>query len=175
MTNTELTDSESDTEINEDVSEYKRSSGATYNDDGGELSSETLSRLASLNNDHHKTGFTLDDSAATTLVEAAMDKDEAKDRHVRFHDHVAESAALVQRMLSMKNGQHHKQDPLGTMMQNRHDSRREEEEIQLDSPHRNNMGGGSVLASLMKLEAKRQDSQIKKKKKKRNSKVCLMV
>ncbi|KAI8991885.1 hypothetical protein BDF20DRAFT_812672 [Mycotypha africana] len=50
------------------------------------------------------TEFGLDDSAANTLVEAALDKDEAKDRHVRFQDHVMESAALVQRMLSVKMG-----------------------------------------------------------------------
>jgi hypothetical protein len=168
-------ESESGTEVNEDASEHKRSSRAAYDENDGHSSPKALSQLASLNNDHHKTGFALDDSAASTLVEAAMDKEEAKDRHVRFHDHVAESAALVQRMLSVKSGQHH--DPLGAMMQNRHDNRHEEEEeeIELDSPH-SNTGGGSVLASLMKLEAKRQDSQIKKKKKtKRNSKVQLLT
>lgn len=134
-------------------------------------SMRTLSKLPSLNNDHHKTSFPLDDSAANTLVEAALDKDEAKDRHVRFQDHVTESAALVQRMLGVKMGHHHTPDPLGTMMQNRHNQHQHqhEEEVELQSPHQG-MGGGSVLASLMKLEAKRHDGQ-KKKKHRKNKKV----
>lgn len=166
MPNTD-TESESDTEINDDVPENKRSSGTIYNDN--ENSSKTLSQW----NDQHSIGFPLEDPAVTKLAEETMDKDEAKDRHVRFHDHVAESAALVQRMLSLKSGQHSNQeDPLGTMMQNRYDSHRDEEGIELCSPH-SDMGGGSVLASLMRLEAKRQDPSQMKRKKKRNSKVLL--
>ncbi|KAL7315890.1 pheromone-regulated protein prm10 [Mucor circinelloides] len=134
--------------------------------DDSNSTSRTMSKLAPLNNDHHEAGFGLGDSAANTLVEAALDKDEAKDRHVRFHDHVAESAALVQRMLSVKMGHHHTPDPLGTMMQNRHDQHQLEEEFELQSPHSTAVGGGSVLASLMKLEAKRQDSTTKKKRRK---------
>lgn len=144
------TNSESDTEVNENL-------GDIFDDEG---SIKTLSQLPSLNNDHHKNEIQLDDPAAATLVEAALDKDEAKDRHVRFQEHVAESAALVQRMLSVKRGHHHNPDALGTAMQSRYDSRPEEEmELQPSQPA---LGGGSVLASLMKLEASRHDGEVKK-------------
>ncbi|CAO3654185.1 unnamed protein product [Mucor fragilis] len=157
------TESESDTI---DMGHHHRKADSPSFDDSNSTN-RTMSQLPSLNNDHHKAGFPLDDSAANTLVEAALDKDEAKDRHVRFHDHVAESAALVQRMLSVKMGHHHTPDPLGTMMQNRHNQQQQqEEEVELQSPHQAAVGGGSVLASLMKLEAKRQDSTTKKKRRK---------
>lgn len=158
------TESESDT-INIGHHHHHHHQGSPSFDDSNSTS-RTMSKLTPLNNDHHEAGFGLGDSAANTLVEAALDKDEAKDRHVRFHDHVAESAALVQRMLSVKMGHHHTPDPLGTMMQNRHDQHQLEEEVELQSPHSTAVGGGSVLASLMKLEAKRQDSTTKKKRRK---------
>ena len=155
------TDSESDTV---DIDQRRRD--ISFDDFN---STRTLSKLPSLNNDHHKADLPLNDSAANTLAEAALDKDEAKDRHVRFQDHVTESAALVQRMLSVKMGHHHTPDPLGTMMQNRHNQNQHqhqhEEEVELQSPHQS-MGSGSVLASLMKLEAKRHDGEKKKKRRK---------
>lgn len=40
--------------------------------------------------------------SADTLVEAALDHADAQDRHVRFQDHVLESAALVERMLNRR-------------------------------------------------------------------------
>lgn len=150
---TASTDTGSDTEVNENFGDH-------FNDGD---SVKTLSRLPSLTNDHHKTEIPLDDSAANTLVEAALDKEEAKDRHVTFQNHVAESAALVQRMLSVKMGHHHSPDALGTMMQNRHDNRAAEE-VELQSPQ-HAVGGGSVLASLMKLEASRHNGETKKSKK----------
>jgi hypothetical protein len=42
--------------------------------------------------------------SADTLVEAAMVQAQAKDRHVKFQDHVAASAALVQQMLGKSSG-----------------------------------------------------------------------
>lgn len=42
--------------------------------------------------------------SADTLVEAAMVQAQAKDRHVKFQDHVAASAALVQQMLGKTSG-----------------------------------------------------------------------
>lgn len=131
----------------------------SYDGDGG-----SCSEVPSLNNDHHKTEIPLDSSAATTLVEAALDKEEAKYRHIRFQDHVAESAALVQRMLSVKMGHRQTPDPLQTAMLNRRGSRNSDEEISLHQTH-SNLGGGSVLASLMRLEAARVDGEKKKKKK----------
>lgn len=155
------TDSESDTEVNVDAAIQR--GRETFYDDTQSFSS--ASRLPSLNNDQHKTGFALDDSAAATLVEAALDKEEAKDRHVRFQDHVAESAALVQRMLSVKMGHHHREpDPLAVAIQSRHDSRNEEE-FELESPSPIVGGSGSVLASLMRLEASRHDGEAKNNKK----------
>jgi hypothetical protein len=162
-------DSESGTEVNIGAADPRGETRETlYDDDGRSFTS--LSKLASLNNDHHKTGFELDDSAAATLVEAALDKDEAQDRHVRFQDHVAESAVLVQRMLSVKMGRHHREpDPLSTAIQNRRDSRNNKEEFELESLHSmgggGGGGGGSVLASLMKLEASRHEGEVKKSKK----------
>lgn len=44
------------------------------------------------------------EDSAGTLVEAALEQSEAKDRHVRFQDHVVESAALVERMLRTRRG-----------------------------------------------------------------------
>lgn len=155
------TDSETDTEVNVDAAIQR--GRETFYDDTQSFSS--ASRLPSLNNDQHKTGFALDDSAAATLVEAALDKEEAKDRHVRFQDHVAESAALVQRMLSVKMAHHHREpDPLAVAIQSRHDSRNEEE-FELESPSPILGGGGSVLASLMRLEASRHDGEAKNNKK----------
>lgn len=155
------TDSETDTEVNVDAAIQR--GRETFYDDTQSFSS--ASRLPSLNNDQHKTGFALDDSAAATLVEAALDKEEAKDRHVRFQDHVAESAALVQRMLSVKMGHHHREpDPLAVAIQSRHESRNEEE-FELESPSPILGGGGSVLASLMRLEASRHDGEAKNNKK----------
>ncbi|KAI7900034.1 uncharacterized protein BX663DRAFT_519394 [Cokeromyces recurvatus] len=127
----------------------------------------SLSKLGSLTNDHHKTDYMLNDSAVNTLAEAALDKEEAKDRHVTFQDHVVESAALVQRMLSVRMGQHHRiEDPIGTMMAARHNRRKlDEEAVELQSPQAV-VGGGSVLASLMKLEAQSHVDVPRKKKKK---------
>ncbi|KAG0172399.1 hypothetical protein DFQ30_010535 [Apophysomyces sp. BC1015] len=72
-----------------------------------------------------------------TLVEAALDRVDAKDRHVRFQAHVAESAALVQRMLSTRMGEENG------------GRRATESTIEIQPP------SGSVLASLMKLEQQR--------------------
>ncbi|KAI8887637.1 DUF1212-domain-containing protein [Backusella circina FSU 941] len=119
-----------------------------------------------------------------------MDKAEAQDRHVRFHNHVAESAALVQRMLSVKSGHsehfHRRrrhpdpQDDGGFHpfhMANSHDKVvHHEEDIELDNTAASpiaatDMGSGSVLASLMKLEAvnRRGGNTLKKKKRHSNS------
>lgn len=155
-------ESESDTEVNDDT-KYPISKAISFDDMAS--SSEAGSQLPSLNNDHHKPEFIPDDSAANSLVEAALDKDEAKDRHVRFQDHVVESAALVQRMLSAKRGSIQiTHDPLQAAIQNRHEDRIEEEEISLEPMHPT-LGGGSVLASLMKLEASRKQESPNKKKK----------
>ncbi|KAI9007917.1 hypothetical protein CLU79DRAFT_777507 [Phycomyces nitens] len=77
-----------------------------------------------------------------TLVEAALDHDEARDRHVRFPDHLAESAALVQRILSTRRG--NTDDEFVPSPTNTNSTK-----INIQPT------GGSVLASLMKLESQR--------------------
>lgn len=151
------TEAGSDVELNDNVQKHRRR--ISYDGDDG-----SCSDVGSLHNDRHKNENRLDDSGANTLVEAALDKEEAKFRHIRFQDHVAESAALVQRMLSMKSGHRQAPDALQSAMLNRHDSRNSDEEISLHQTHKN-LGGGSVLASLMRLEAARVDGENKKIKK----------
>ncbi|KAF7730798.1 hypothetical protein EC973_001316 [Apophysomyces ossiformis] len=91
-----------------------------------------------------------------TLVEAALDHVEAKDRHVRFQAHVVESATLVQRMLSTRMGEAETNGRRAT-----------ESTIEIHPR------SGSILASLMMLEQQRLQQQSnhsatrrKKKKKK---------
>jgi hypothetical protein len=50
-------------------------------------------------------------------------------------------------------------------MQRRHDNR-SDEDIEMHTPVQHNVGGGSVLASLMKLEAHRTTNETKKKNRK---------
>jgi hypothetical protein len=101
--------------------------------------------------------------STTSLVEAALDKAEAKDRHVRFHDHVAESAALVQRMISVKRGNHFPNEEIPSIKK-RYESDILLEENNSDDNTSSPIVGGSVLASLMKLEATHQHSKKEKKK-----------
>lgn len=117
-----------------------------------------------------------DESNTNTLVEAAMDQAEAQDRHVRFQEHVAESAALVEHMLRMRTGQPvPAPDPLQTMVHNLQTYREEDDDELPQSPLTSSSGGigsggGSILASLMKLEAQRYGSEQSRKKKKKKSK-----
>ncbi|KAI8047098.1 uncharacterized protein B0P05DRAFT_566883 [Gilbertella persicaria] len=151
--------SESDTDINEDNVQEK-----IYEVDDDDEKINSTATLNRSNSVHRRPSYPLEDSAANTLVEAAMDKDEAKDRHVRFQDHVAESAALVERMLSQRIGpQPSAPDSLGAMMTQRYESRQTEEESEFE-PGPTNHGSGSVLASLMKLEAQRHEGHEKKRK-----------
>ncbi|KAI8379716.1 uncharacterized protein BYT42DRAFT_569766 [Radiomyces spectabilis] len=101
---------------------------------------------------------TLDDGSMNTLVEVVMDQAGARDRHVRFHDHVAESAALVQQMVNAQLG-----TPAFARRTSSIDSIPlaesiiDEEDIRSGRP----AASGSVLASLMKLEAKRRQSIVR--------------
>ncbi|KAG1048429.1 hypothetical protein G6F46_007888 [Rhizopus delemar] len=112
-----------------------------------------------------------DESNTNTLVEAAMDQAEAQDRHVRFQEHVAESAALVEHMLRMRTGQPvPAPDPLQTMVHNLQTYREEDDDELPQSPLTSSSGGigsggGSILASLMKLEAQRYGNNPNSKKK----------
>jgi hypothetical protein len=80
--------------------------------------------------------------SANTLVEAALEKPEIEERHSGYQDHVAESAALVDRMLSQRVG------PNSVVP----------------------TGGGSVLSSLLKLEAQRRKEQDKREEERRKRK-----
>lgn len=96
---------------------------------------------SSYKHQHHR-------DSTDTLVEAALDKPEVEERHSGYQDHVAESAAMVHRMLSTRVG-----------------------------PNSNiPTGGGSVLSTLMKLEAQRkkeEERREQKERKRREKKVNL--
>jgi hypothetical protein len=101
--------------------------------------------------DHRSGSFKsqLHRDSTDTLVEAALEKPEVEERHSGYQDHVAESAAMVHRMLSTRVG-----------------------------PNSNiPTGGGSVLTSLMKLEAQRQKEEERrqeKERKRRQKKVMIL-
>ncbi|KAI8880644.1 hypothetical protein K501DRAFT_12786 [Backusella circina FSU 941] len=105
--------------------------------------------------------------SADTLVEAALDQQEARDRHVRFPDHIAEAGSLVQRMLSTRINNS------GERASITNDETLEDPELGSISSSRYNQpstGGGSVLASLLKLEAQRRSSLIEREELKRKKK-----
>lgn len=131
-----------------------------------------------------------DKDSADTLVEAALDKAEAQDRHVRFQDHVVESAALVERMLNRRGAQED-QSSERLSRKFRQNSAFNEEEMEDGDTFSNQgsrddnglssdgmafsgpMAGGSVLASLMKLEAQRRanENELERKRRKERKQV----
>jgi hypothetical protein len=115
--------------------------------------------------------------SAGTLVEAALDQVEARDRHVRFPDHIAEAGSLVERMLSTKRpstGSHNQthQTHHNTIEETAENDFGSIERQQTNHTHQsptfsnnsNSLGGGSVLASLMKLESQRRQPSVKRRK-----------
>lgn len=121
-------------------------------------------------------GGTRRDSAGT-LVEAALDQVEARDRHVRFPDHIAEAGSLVERMLSTKrpstSSHHQSQQSHHTTIEEAAENdfgsiERQQTNHTHQSPtfsnNSNTLGGGSVLASLMKLESQRRQPSVKRRK-----------
>ncbi|KAF7721612.1 hypothetical protein EC973_004359 [Apophysomyces ossiformis] len=97
-----------------------------------------------------------------TLVEAALDQVDTKTRHIRFQDHVVESAALVNRMLSLRqHPSRHSASENGSELFGEEEEAREEIDTQY---------GGSVLASLMKLEAQRRQTPVNRPSDKKASK-----
>ncbi|KAI9317050.1 hypothetical protein BX666DRAFT_137090 [Dichotomocladium elegans] len=112
-----------------------------------------------------------------TLLDAALDREEVHERHVRFQDHVVESAALVQRMLT----NHEVTDP--RLRQLRSNSVMDETELGEDpEPSTADStalpAGGSVLSSLMKLEAQRRRKELERdqrEKLKKTKKVWFLI
>lgn len=112
--------------------------------------------------------------SAGTLVEAALDQAEARDRHVRFQDHIAEAGSLVERMLSTstRRPSSNTHRPSTTIDEcNEFDLGSLERQQSQQSPHpasltnsANPPVGGSVLASLMKLESQRRQPSVKRRK-----------
>jgi hypothetical protein len=160
--------SDADTDINEAITPDKSSLKSYFSD--GDSSSTAFAKLQDTN---------ISADSTDALVEAAINKAEAQDRHVRFHNHVAESAALVQRMLSVKSG-HNKHPPRRLAPQddgafhpfNTANNKvvQHEYDIEMDNSASSaitgaDVGSGSVLASLMKLEAVNRRSSTPKKKK----------
>ncbi|KAI9269812.1 hypothetical protein BY458DRAFT_184661 [Sporodiniella umbellata] len=86
-----------------------------------------------------------------TLIEAALDQAEAKERHVRFGDHITEAGNLVQRMLSTRIGNDINHT---SSVEEYPDYNNESDEDSFIRP----MNTGSVLASLMKLESQRRQA-----------------
>jgi hypothetical protein len=122
-------------------------------------------------------GATRKDSAGT-LVEAALDQAEARDRHVRFPDHIAEAGSLVQRMISTRypsssNEHHHHNNTIDEAGEHTHNE--DIHSLEMQSPIANNLnnGGGSVLGSLMKLESQRRPATVKRQKTIKRKKVTL--
>lgn len=112
----------------------------------------------------------LTDAGTTCLVEATMDQAQARDRHIRFQDHVVESATLVQHMLNMKSG---KSTTAVDSVMYSNNAQHDDETRSFSMPFKGIRG--SVLASLMKLEAQRYGGEKNRKKTRRNSKVCMRV
>ncbi|KAG2203824.1 hypothetical protein INT46_008021 [Mucor plumbeus] len=121
---------------------------------------------------------TRNDSAGT-LVEAALDQQEARDRHVQFSAHIAEAGSLVQRMISTKYPSATTTTTTTTNSMDHHIIHEAPEshhtgDLEMQSLHSpapiasyNNAtttGGGSVLASLMKLEASTRRPSVKRRK-----------
>lgn len=111
--------------------------------------------------------------SAGTLVEAALDQAEARDRHVRFQDHIAEAGSLVERMLSTtaRRPSSHTHTPSTTIDElNEFDlgllerQQTHQSPISTGSNNVNPPVSGSVLASLMKLESQRRQPTVKRKK-----------
>ncbi|KAL9538711.1 hypothetical protein MBANPS3_010733 [Mucor bainieri] len=117
--------------------------------------------------------------SAGTLVEAALDQDEARDRHVQFSAHIAEAGSLVQRMISTRYPSASGSNAATTHSMDQHTIHEAPEshhtgDLEMQSIHSpapassyNNAtttGGGSVLASLMKLEAQARRPTVKRRK-----------
>lgn len=135
-----------------------------------------------------KSNKTRNDSAGT-LVEAALDQDEARDRHVQFSAHIAEAGSLVQRMISTRYPSASAATPTATSHSMDHHTIHEASEshhtgdLEMQSIHSpapvpsyNNAtttGGGSVLASLMKLEAQARRPTVKRRKTIKRKKVLV--
>lgn len=122
--------------------------------------------------------------SAGTLVEAALDQAEARDRHVRFQDHIAEAGSLVERMLSTstRRPSSNTHRPSTTIDEcNEFDlgslERQQSHQSPIPASATNTINppaGGSVLASLMKLESQRRQPSIKRKKTIKRKKVNKM-
>lgn len=117
-------------------------------------------------------------SNTDTLLEAALEREEAQDRHTRYQEHIARSAALVDRMLNDTRGS----DTAANLQRFR--SRNSivdeepggEESISTGLPYSMSGGaamgaGGSVLSSLMKLEAQRRQKEQQERERKKTKKV----
>lgn len=131
-------------------------------------------------NDINRRGSTLDlpkKDSAGTLVEAALDQDEARDRHVQFQNHIAEAGSLVQRMISTRypsiSNEHHNIIEETAEQTHNDDMEMQSQRSPLSGANLDH-GGGSVLASLMKLETQRRPT-VKKKTIKKKKKVNISL
>lgn len=147
-------------------------------DDGG--SEATQQQLPAPEEQHDDD---LNDSS-DTLVDAVLDHRDARDRHVRFQEHVVESAALVERMLSLSGGRRQSTSPVNRYQAKiNHDIDEPEDDIDDKFSDKGSStatskttgvatpnAGGSVLSSLMRLEAQRrqkeQEYELKKQQRK---------
>lgn len=135
-----------------------------------------------------RSGGTRNDSAGT-LVEAALDQQEARDRHVQFSAHIAEAGSLVQRMIStrypsaatttttMDSMDHH---TIHEASESHHTGDLEMQSLHSPAPiasynNATTTGGGSVLASLMKLEASARRPSVKRRKTIKRKKVNVVI
>lgn len=158
-------------------------------DDGSEAT--TQQQPPAPEEQHHDDDDDDDDElndSSDTLVDAVLDHRDARDRHVRFQEHVVESAALVERMLSLSGRHQSPSSPVNRYQTKiNHDAEEPEDDIDDKLSDKGSStatnrttaaaaaatpgaGGGSVLSSLMRLEAQRrqkeQEYELKKQQRK---------
>lgn len=156
---------ESDTSSEYSSSEKEKGEVREHDKDNENLDEKDINRRRSTVHNTRR-------SSAGTLVEAALDQEEARDRHVRFPEHIAEAGNLVERMLSIKYPNQTTSPTLGNSKYNTIDEHEpisdndNNVDLELERTHSSKntyTNTGSVLASLMKLEAKRHESVKKRK------------
>ena len=151
-------------------------------DDGGSGTTQQLPLAPEEQHDDDDNDDDMNDSS-DTRVDAVLDHRDARDRHVRFQEHVVESAALVERMLSLSGRHQSPSSPVNRYQTKiHHDIDEPEDDIDDKISDKGSStatnktaatpgaGGGSVLSSLMRLEAQRrqkeQEYEIKKQQRK---------
>lgn len=175
VTNTPTTTSDSESSVTSGFGALDKEKDTGFDVDHNDVN-DNKRDSTDLNIRRGTLGGTRRDSAGT-LVEAALDQVEARDRHVRFPDHIAEAGSLVERMLSTRRpssnypSAHYQSSTIEEAAESDLNSiERQQTQHSHKSLNTSNYGntvsqsGGSVLASLMKLESHRRQPPVKQRK-----------